>query len=134
MDLLFCSFQFPIDMDHAARFGVVSHMADFDALDGGGQDFWGQFFNVRVVLDGGVDFSAPHALGESPDLLQHIGIEHIVVHPVGLGADFGMGVMIHTQIDIRHPFFQLLSGNSQWVTTAFAEQLPTEQIISHSVR
>ena len=78
-------------------------MADLDALDDRVKDLRCQFFNVREIADGRIDLPAFHALSKGLDLLQHIGTEHIMIHPVGLGADIGVGIVIHAKIHIRHP-------------------------------
>ena len=51
-----------------------------------------------------------------------------MINPVRLGAHFGMGIVIHTQIYIRFPILQLLSGYLQGMPTAFAEQFSPEQV------
>lgn len=82
-------------------------MADFDPFDHFVQNLRRKFFNVSVLPDWRVDLSAFHAPGKIADLLQYIGVEHIMVDPVGLGAYIGMTIMMHTNINICNPVNEL---------------------------
>ena len=103
-------------------------MADLDPLDHIIQNFRCQLLNGRIFADFGVHFSALHAFGKGLNLLQYIGVEHIVINPVRFGADFRVSIVVHTEVNVRFPVFQLLSGNRQWVATAFTEELSPEDI------
>lgn len=105
-------------------------MANLDPLDHIIQNFRCQLLNGCVFADSGVHFPALHAFGKGLHLLQHIRIEHIVVDPVGFGADLRVGIVVHTEVNIRFPVFQLLSGNLQRVSATFTEELTPEQIKS----
>ena len=105
-------------------------MADLDPLDHIIQNFRCQLLNGCVFADSGVHFPALHAFGKGLYLLQHIGIEHIVVDPVGFGANLRVGIVVHAEVNIRLSAFQLLSGNLQRVSAAFTEDLSPEQIES----
>ena len=78
-------------------------MTNLDSLDYIVQDLRCQFRDISIVLDGRVDFPSLHALGKGLDLLHHIGIEHIVIDPVGFGAFFGVLVVVHTEVNVRCP-------------------------------
>lgn len=118
-----------IDLDDAAWFGLSSHVADLDPFDDLFQNLRGQFLDVGVLADGGIDLSAFHAPGEGAYLAQDVGIEHIVVDPVGPGTFVGAFVMVRTEVDIRNPILQFLPADGHGVAAAFAEQQPTEQIL-----
>ena len=104
-------------------------MRDFDPINNIVQYFRSKLLYVRIFSDFGVQFPSLHASGEALNLLQDIGIQHLVVYTVGLGADFRMRVMVHAQVNIRGFVFQLLLRYCQWVAAAFAEQLTSKQII-----
>lgn len=117
-------------MDHISRFGLILHMSNLDSLNHCIQDLRCQLLNGCIFTDSGVHFSALHAFGKRLYLLKHIGIEHIVVHPVGFGAFLRVRKVAHTEVNISFAIFKLLSGYLQRVPAAFAEQLSPEQIES----
>ena len=105
-------------------------MSDLDSLNHCIQDLRCQLLNGCIFTDSGVHFSALHAFSKRLYLLKHIGIEHIVVHPVGFGAFLRVRKVAHTEVNICFAIFKLLSGNLQRVPATFAEQLSPEQIES----
>lgn len=128
MPVFFRLFQPPIDLDHVSWPGFMAHMSDFDAFDHIIQNLWCQFLDIRVLLYGRIQLSPLHAPGKGLNLLQHIGIQHLVIHPVGLGTHIRMLIVVHAEVDIRFPIFELLFGNGQRVSAAFAEQFIAKQV------
>lgn len=119
-------FQFPDNLNHLTRFGTVSYMPNLDPLNYIVQYLWRQLCDIGIVLDGGVDLPTLHTLGKGLDLLQHIRIQHIMIHPVGFRTLFWVVVVVHAEVNVRRPVKQLLFGNNQQMATAFAEQLSPE--------
>ena len=103
-------------------------MPDLNPFDHSIQNFRGQGINVRIIADGGVHLPALHAPGEGAYLLQHIGVEHIMVNPVGLGAFLGPEGMVHAQVNIRLPAHQLLARDHQRMPTSLTKKLSPEQV------
>ena len=121
-------FQLPIYPNNISWFGFMLHMTNLDSLDYNIQYLRSQLLDGCVFADFGVYLSAFHAFGKCLYLLKHIWIEHIVVNSMCLGAYLWVGIVVHTQVNIRLPIFQLLSGNHQRMTAAFTEQFPSEQV------
>ena len=128
MPVFFRLFQPPIDLDHVSRSGFVGHMSNFDALDYIVQNLRCQLPDIRVLLYGRIQLSPLHTPGKGLNLLQYIRIQHLVIHPVGLRAHIGVLIVVHAEVDIRFPVFELLFGNGQRVSAAFAEQFVAKQV------
>ena len=131
---LFQSLELPINLNYPARFGFSGDMGDFDAFDHIVQNLRSQLGDLRIVLDGRVYLPSFHTLGEASDLLQHIRIQHLVVHPVGLGTLLPVVVVVHTLVDVRCAVHQLLFGHGQRMSAALAVQLPPEDIVPPVLR
>ena len=120
--------QLPINLDHISGSGFMGHVSNLDALDHIVQNLWCQFLDICVLLYGRIQLSPLHAPGKGLNLLQHIGLQHLVIHPVGLGTHIRMLIVVHAEVDIRFPIFELLFGNGQRVSAAFAEQFIAKQV------
>ena len=96
--------EFPVNMNHIPGLCIIPNMADFDSFNCGIYDLWRKFLDIPIIFNGRIDFAPLHASCKSPDLLQYIGIKHIVVYPVRFRANLRMRVVIHAQIYIRRAF------------------------------
>ena len=132
--MFFQSLELPINLNYPTRFGFPCDMGNLNPFDHIVQDFRCQLRNARVILDSGVDFPPLHGFGKALDLLQHIGVQHLVVDPVGLGTLLPVEVVVHTLINVRRPVQKLLFGHGQRVPAALAVQLPPEKVVPAVVR
>jgi len=115
-------------MDHTSRFRVVFHVSNLDPVNHFFQHVRCQFFDGSIIRNCRMDLPAFHASGECPHLIQHIGIQHLVVDDVGLGTGLRMPVVVCAEVDIRLPVLELLPGNCQRMPTAVTVQQIPEQV------
>ena len=94
------SSQFPPNTNYFSGSGTVCYVPDLYAFDHILQNLRRQGFNGRILADGRVHLPPLHALRKIPNLFKHIGVKHLMVNDVGLGADLRMPVMIGAEIDV----------------------------------
>ena len=91
----------------------VRYVPDLNAFNHILQNLRRQGFNGRILADRRVHLPAFHALCKIPHLFKHIGVKHLMVNDVGLGADLRMPVMIGAEIDVCAPVLEP-GRNSQY--------------------
>ena len=96
--------QLPIDMDHVSRSGLILHMTDINSFNYRIQNLRRQLVDLSIRLNGRIYFSSLHASGKGLNLLQNIGIKHVVIYSVGFGANLRVCIMVCAQIHICDSF------------------------------
>lgn len=114
------SSQFPLNMNHFSGSGTVRYVPDLNAFNHILQNLRRQGFNGRILADRRVHLPPLHALRKIPNLFKHIGVKHLMVNDVGLGADLRVPVMIGAEINICASVFEPLPGDGQRVAAAVA--------------
>ena len=111
-----------MNLNYSPWFGLIWHMTNLDSPHCFPQDLWCQFLNIRIPAYRWIHLPALHAPRQSPNLSQNIGIQHLVVDNVGLGALIWAAVVVGAEVDVSFPIFEFLPGQCQRVTEAVTEK------------
>lgn len=101
-------------------------MADFDPLNAFLQNLRCQLLEIGKSANRRIDPPATHASRQCPQLIQHIGIQHLVIDDVGLWTFIRAAVVVGAEVDVRCALLQLLPRQGQRMTAAVAEQQSTK--------
>lgn len=72
----------------------MPNMPHLDPLNHILKDIRCQYLDGYILADRGIDLPPLHASGKCPYLIQHIGVQHLVVNNVSLGAGLRMPVVV----------------------------------------
>lgn len=114
----------PMNLSCFYQSGFARQMSNLDPFNNSMQKFRCQLLNIHILANRRIHFPPLHAPRQSPNLIQNIRIQHLMVDDVCLWAFIRAAVVVSTEVDVNLPILELLPRQGKRMTAAVAKQQP----------